>query len=81
MRGFGVNSQYAAGFTSALLLLAAGSLFYQAAVYASNQPSPQAFLEFLYKPLLSLADVFTVLVLVMLVTAVVMSTSVMGRSL
>lgn len=72
MRNVSVNSQYAAGFVSAVLLLAGVALIAQAVQWFTAKPQPQAFIDFLNAPLFSILDVFTallgLLVLAVLVT-------------
>jgi len=72
MRNLSANGQYAAGFASAVLLLAGVALLSQAVTWFTANPQPQAFIEFLNTPMFSILDVFTaifgLLVLAVLVT-------------
>lgn len=67
-----LDSQYAVGFASAVLLLSGIALLSQAVAWFTANPQPQAFFEFLNAPRFSILDVFTAL-LGMLVLAVLVT--------
>jgi len=62
MRDTQVNSQFAVGFFSALLLLAGIALLSQAVAWFEMNPQPKAFIELLNTPLFSILDIFTALI-------------------
>jgi len=71
MKNVKLNSQYAAGFISAVLLLAGIGLLSQAVAWFTANPQPEAFIEFLNTPLFSILDIFSVLIVLLLLAAIV----------
>jgi fumarate reductase subunit C len=70
MRNIKIKSQFTAGFISAFLLLLSIAIISKATAWFRNNSQPQAFFEFLNTPVLSILDIFTGLVMLLIVFVV-----------
>jgi len=73
------NGQFILGFLSAFVLLAGVSLLLQTAAWFHKNQQPQAFVEFLNTPLLSILDIFTALIVILLLLVLVSAPAYMPR--